>query len=324
MHAVTRVTPQKRFNHKALNKGWVRPFHRSTRNRISPALLHPRSRLRGAAANQYVLATKGRRVMAGVVFIFVREDASEVEMLAEAFDEAGYAITGTDNAELSVIVWSRRALRSDCFRVAAERALRSGKAVVAAIFAPPPREAVFDAPVIDLSRWDGVDEAALAPLLRAADDIVHPIEAHVIVLPADPAYDVAPRAAPLLIASEESAPPAEPKLGAPAPRRDFRRIGARRSREHAALAFFLIAMVSGGAFVVSVAEQRVPCASGTRAVRAGRRRQPDLRQQRRDWSGRHCSRSASASWPPRRGAALGGAPRGVRAVTKSAEVALRA
>jgi len=193
--------------------------------------------------------------MAGVVFVFVREDASEVEMLAEAFDAAGYAITGNDNAELSVIVWSRRALRSESFCVAAERALRSGKAVVAAIFAPPPREAVFDAPVIDLSQWNGVDEAALDPLLRAADDIVHPIEAHVIVLPADPAHVVIPRRAPLLIASEDVAPPAEPKLGAPTPRRDFRSVGARRShaREHAALAFLLIAMVSGGAVVVSVA-----------------------------------------------------------------------
>ncbi|MEZ5962199.1 MAG: hypothetical protein R3C30_17505, partial [Hyphomonadaceae bacterium] len=97
--------------------------------------------------------------MAGVVFVFVREDASEVEMLAEAFDAAGYGISGNDSAELSVIVWSRRALRSEGFRAAAERALRSGKAVVAALFAPPPREAVFNAPVIDLSRWNGVDEA---------------------------------------------------------------------------------------------------------------------------------------------------------------------
>jgi hypothetical protein len=216
--------------------------------------------------------------MAGVVFVFVREDASEVETLAEAFDAAGYSITGSDNAELSVVIWSRRALRSDVFRVAAERALRSGKAIVAGLFAPPPREAVFDAPVIDLSQWDGVEDAALAPLLEAAEDIVHPIEADVIVLPSRPVYEDAEFVeTPLLTASSETVqtrrkaweaplpagalrpvreePPAEPKLGAPAPRRDFRRVGARKShaREHAALAFLVIAMLGGGAFVASVA-----------------------------------------------------------------------
>lgn len=217
--------------------------------------------------------------MAGVVFVFVREDTSEVEALAEAFDAAGYSITGTDrSAELSVVIWSRSALRSKTFRVAAERALRSGRALVAGLFAPPPREVVFGAPVIDLSQWDGVEIAALDPLLEAADDIVHPIEADVIILPSRPAYEDAHfTEAPLMIASGEGdsakrhaweAPlpvealrpvqdvaAAEPKLGAPSPRRDFRRIGARKShaREHAAAAFLILAILGGGAFVASVA-----------------------------------------------------------------------
>lgn len=213
--------------------------------------------------------------MAGVVFVFVREDASEVETLAEAFDAAGYAITGSDSAELSVVIWSRRALRSSAFRISAERALRSGRAIVAGLFAPPPSEAVFDAPVIDLTNWDGVESAALDPLFDAADAIVHPIEASVIVVPPRPVYEDAAFTEPRLLISSarESAarraweaplpehmlrpvheePKAEPKLGAPAPRRDFRRITKSQGREHAALAFLMLALLGGGAFVASVA-----------------------------------------------------------------------
>jgi hypothetical protein len=228
--------------------------------------------------------------MAGVVFVFVREDASEVETLAEAFDAAGYSIAGSQNAELSVVIWSRRALRSESFRIAAERALRSGRAIVAALFAPPAREAVFGAPVVDLSLWDGVESAALDPLLYAADDIVHPIEADVIILPSRPVYEDAEFAdAPFLIAGGEpdtakrhaweaplparalrpvsDAPAAEPKLGAPAPRRDFRRVGKRKShaREHAAAAFLVLAILGGGAFVASVAANTASYAQVERA-----------------------------------------------------------
>lgn len=216
--------------------------------------------------------------MTGVVFVFVREDASEVETLAEAFDGAGYSITGSENAELCVVVWSRRALHSETFRAAADNAFRTGRAVVAALFAPPTRGEVLDAPVVDLSCWDGVDEIALNPLLEAADDMVHPIEANVIVLPSRPIYEDAEFAeAPLMIApptpkkgasraaweaplptkilqAVRDEPAAEPKLGAQ-PRRDFRRVGARRQqgRAHAALAFAVIAILGGGAFVASVA-----------------------------------------------------------------------
>ncbi|MEQ1816981.1 MAG: hypothetical protein ABL871_00105 [Terricaulis sp.] len=230
--------------------------------------------------------------MTGVVFIFVREDASEAEALAEAFDAAGYSITGTDNAELRVVLWSRRALRSSAFRVAAERALRSGHAIVAGLFAPPRRETVFEAPVVDLTAWDGVDEAALAPLFDAADTLVRPIEADVIVLPFRPFYEDAEFSeAPLMIASHASgrtntarqaweAPiptqmlrpvpdelPTEPKLGAATPRRDFRRInGKPRAREHAALAFAVIALLGGGAFIASLAANTASSLHAERAT----------------------------------------------------------
>jgi hypothetical protein len=217
--------------------------------------------------------------MAGVVFVFVREDASEVETLAEALDEAGHAITGSENAELCVVVWSRRALRSAAFRAAADNALRTGRAIVAALFAAPTRDDVFGAPVVDLSQWDGVDPSALDPLFMAADDMLHPIEVKVIALPSRPVFEDAEfTEAPLMITSgapKKSAarqaweaplpskilravhdePLAEPKLGAAKPRRDFRRVGARRQegRPHAALAFAVIAILGGGAFVASVA-----------------------------------------------------------------------
>ncbi|MEZ5970633.1 MAG: hypothetical protein R3C31_02340 [Hyphomonadaceae bacterium] len=208
--------------------------------------------------------------MAGVVFVFVREDSSEVEALAEAFEDAGYSITSGNRADLYVVVWSRSALRSEILRAAAQDVLRTGCAVVAALFAPPTRGEASGAPIIDLSQWDGVDLDALAPLLEAADDILHPIEANVIVLPSRPAYEDAEFTdAPLLIASNaweaplptatpravREPPAAAPKLGAPNPRRDFRRAGARRQqgRAYAALAFAVIAILGGGAFVASVA-----------------------------------------------------------------------
>ncbi|MBK8545577.1 MAG: hypothetical protein IPL62_19855 [Caulobacteraceae bacterium] len=217
--------------------------------------------------------------MAGVVFIFVREDASEVETLAEAFDDAGYAITGSQNAELCVVVWSRRAMRSETFRAAADNAFRTGRAIVAALFAPPSREEVFETPVVDLSQWDGVDTLPLTPLFDAADEIVHPIEVSVITLPSravceDAEFVEAPQmiasGAPKTTTARQAwetplptkilravpdEPPAEFKLGASKPRRDFRRVGARRQqrRAHAALVFAVLAILGGGAFVASVA-----------------------------------------------------------------------
>jgi hypothetical protein len=80
-------------------------------------------------------------------------------------------------------------LRSTAFRAAAERAMRSRRAIVAGLFAPPSRDAVFDAPVVDLTEWDGVDGAALAPLFDAVDALLHPTLADVIILPSRPIYE---------------------------------------------------------------------------------------------------------------------------------------
>lgn len=232
--------------------------------------------------------------MAGVVFVFVREDASEAEALAEAFDAAGFSITGNnvgDNA-LAVVIWSRKALRSPAFRDAAERALRSGKAVVASLIAPPSRQTVFGAPVIDLSAWDGDDDAALDPLFEAADQILRPAAANVIVLPARPVYEDAEfvEAAPRLASTEservkrmrrswEAPIPAEmlkpvreaprEKLGAPSPRRDFRRlqIVEVHPRVHAALAFAVITLLGGGVVALNVA--RTPAAPAVEIADAG-------------------------------------------------------
>jgi hypothetical protein len=109
---------------------------------------------------------------------------------------------------------------------------------------------------------------------------VHPIEADVIALPSRPAFDDAEFSEPPPViarvdsaranaarrAWEASIPQilnpvrpaaiAESKLGAPSPRRDFRRLGSRRkqaARAHAALAFAVIAVLGGGAFVASLA-----------------------------------------------------------------------
>lgn len=195
--------------------------------------------------------------MAGVVFVFVREDASEAETLADAFDAAGYSIAGSDAADVCVVLWSRHAVRSPAFRDAAERVLRSGRAIVAGLVAPPPSAAVFDAHVVDLTGWDGADESALSALIEAAEAIAHPIAADAIILPSRSVYvdaEFTEAAAPLLLGSAD-AEQAEPKLGAPAPRRKFRRVGQRRAhkREYAALLFAVIALLGGGAFVASIA-----------------------------------------------------------------------
>mgnify|MGYP007130730105 CR=1 FL=1 len=130
MHRVTSVTSQKEFNHKALNT-CARPSRNSQLRRGTEAG-HPRlipsqspstRQANFCNPNSWILG-KGRRVMAGVVFVFVREDASEVETLADVFDDAGYSITGSENAELRVVVWSRRALRSETFRAAADNGRR--------------------------------------------------------------------------------------------------------------------------------------------------------------------------------------------------------
>jgi hypothetical protein len=227
-----------------------------------------------------ILWRKRGASMAGVVFVFVREDASEAEALAEAFDAAGFSITGKSLGDeaLAVVIWSRKALRSRAFKDAAERALCSGRAVIASLTTPPPRESVFDAPVIDLSAWDGEDDAALDPLFEAADEIARPAPSNVIVLPARPVYEDAEfvELAPQITSCESErirrmrrsweAPipthmlrpvreaPQE-KLGAPSPRRDFRRLRVKEGhpRVHAVLAFAVIALLGGGVIAMNAA-----------------------------------------------------------------------
>jgi hypothetical protein len=117
--------------------------------------------------------------MVGVVFVFVSEDACEAETLADAFDGAGYSITGTHaiGDALSVVLWSRAALRSSLFCGAAERALNSGRAIVVSLIAPPDPGRVLGAPVVDLSAWEGDDGEALEPLFEAVRAVLFPAAA---------------------------------------------------------------------------------------------------------------------------------------------------
>jgi len=215
--------------------------------------------------------------MTGVVFVFVREDASEAETLAEAFDDAGFSITGSDAdaTALTVIVWSRHAARSAAFRQAAESALRAGRAAVVSLSAAPPGRNLNGAPLIDLSGWDGEDGAALDPLFEAVDALSRPVCSNVIELPFRPAYEdaefveLAPRLtdadrlrraweAPIpsqmLRPVHEAAPE---KLGAPSPRRDFRRITEVHPRAYAGFAVILFAL-AGGALALNFAPRPAP------------------------------------------------------------------
>lgn len=216
------------------------------------------------------------RVMDGVVFVFVREDASEAEALAEAFEAAGLAITGAgfESDALFVVIWSRKALRSPAFREVARRALLTRRCVVASFSAPPSAQDVDGAPVIDLSAWSGDDDAGLDSLFEAVEALMQPHVANVIVLPARPTYEdaeftelapasdedertrrarqswEAPIPTKMLIPVREA--PRE-KTGAPFPRHDFRRLGVkpRRGRAPATLAFAVIAMLGSGVFAMN-------------------------------------------------------------------------
>lgn len=211
--------------------------------------------------------------MTGVVFVFVREDASEAETLANAFESAGFRLTSDDiDAEaIAIIVWSRHAVRSGAFREATERALYERMAIIASLNAAP-ADAVLGAPIIDLSAWNGEENASLAPLFEAANDLIRPPRANVIELPARPAYEdaefveVGPQSpnldierdrrlrlaweAPISAQTVPATPddPPTPKLGAAEPRRDFRRVGERRDTPgaFAAIALAAILLVGGG------------------------------------------------------------------------------
>ncbi|WP_156767592.1 hypothetical protein [Candidatus Viadribacter manganicus] len=201
--------------------------------------------------------------MVGVAFVFVREDASDLEALAEAFDEAGYQISGNaSSAALCVIVWSRAAARSEAFQEAAERALERGGAVVASLAALPRGEDVARAPAVDLSAWDGIGAIGLERLFEVAADVTAPARPRVIALPSRPIHDDAEFAdAPLqMLALPAPAGPLKPvqdeviqtKFGAPSPRRDFRRL--RRTcdkRAHAALVFAVVTLTAGSLLITA-------------------------------------------------------------------------
>lgn len=217
------------------------------------------------------------RVMVGVVFVFVREDASDVEALAEAFDQAGYSISGSESSDgaLSIIVWSRAAMRSDAFHKAAERALQTDRVVVASLAALPHSDALSSAPVADISAWDGDDPRGLDALFEIVFDLVSPVRPSVIALPSRPLCEDADFVeAPLQITHASSdrsqraraaweAPipakalhpvreaPAQPKLGAPSPRRDFRKLprGGSNGRAHAALVFAVLTLTAGSLLI---------------------------------------------------------------------------
>lgn len=205
--------------------------------------------------------------MAGVVFIFVREDASDVEALADAFDRAGYAVGDSEADALNIIVWSRSAMRCDAFRSAANHAAQTGRVVVASLIATPPRDFSNGASIVDISAWDGRSDEGLDPLFYAAFDVINPARANVIALPgpasASPPTVDPPSSANVKRAAWEAPLPTTmlrpvdehveaEKLGAPSPRRDFRRLRAQsHGRAHAAVAFAVLALIAGASFALT-------------------------------------------------------------------------
>jgi hypothetical protein len=116
-------------------------------------------------------------VMADVLFVFVREDAKRAQALAALFAAADHEIGDgpVDNAAIelcgaAVVLWSRAAITSKPFMAAAQRALDSGKGVVASLGQPPPAWVVGNAPTYDLSQWAGdPEDEALDALFMAVD-----------------------------------------------------------------------------------------------------------------------------------------------------------
>ncbi len=115
--------------------------------------------------------------MADVFFICVREDLAAAEALAEMFADAGFSVGGAPSAfsrepsGAGIVLWSPASCWSSAFMGAAHRALQAGAAVIATLSetAPPPAFSQ-DAPVFDLSAWDGdIDDPALNPLFFAID-----------------------------------------------------------------------------------------------------------------------------------------------------------
>ena len=156
--------------------------------------------------------------MADVLFVFVKEDASEAQTLAATFAAANHDIGDgpIDNAAIElcgavVIVWSSAAIASRTFLASAQRVLNSGKGVVVSLAQPPPAWVVGHAPTFDLSRWTGDrDDEDLDALFMAVDYRVNsnrddlagaaPLADHLsgwtAGLPSSPSGDAEPEPAP--------------------------------------------------------------------------------------------------------------------------------
>ncbi len=196
---------------------------------------------------------------------------------------------------MHVVVCSRAALRSDAFRKAAERALSANRVVIANLASLPHSEIMARAPMADISAWDGDDPRGLAPLFEVVSDLVSPARPSVIALPARPLYEDAEFAeAPLQIMHAASEPaqrartaweapipakvlhpvceePARPKLGAPSPRRDFRKLRRHPSngRAHAALVFAVVTLTAGSLLIASAQNFSAPPQASGHAVDTG-------------------------------------------------------
>lgn len=103
--------------------------------------------------------------MSDVLFVFVREDARRAEALADVFESARLGVRSETLSEAAleasaaaVILWSAKAIRSQAFLIAVERALAAGKAMFACFGPPPPPEVAGEAAVFDLSAWRGKRE----------------------------------------------------------------------------------------------------------------------------------------------------------------------
>lgn len=142
--------------------------------------------------------------MADVLIVCVREDEPQAKALAEMFEAAGFSIGGAPSSDgvlrssgAGLVVWSQASIRSRPFLDAAHRVINANKAVVASLIEPPPPSTIGDAPVFDLSHWDGdPNDPSLDPLFFAVDRMVNAARASVGASTgpaAQPAYDPPPQ-----------------------------------------------------------------------------------------------------------------------------------
>ena len=118
-------------------------------------------------------------VMANVFFICVREDLAAAEVLGEMFADAGFSVSGAPDevggasSGASIVLWSPASCWCSAFMGAAQRALQADGAVIATLSeTAPPAAFAQNAPIFDLSLWDGdIEDPALDPLFFAVDQM---------------------------------------------------------------------------------------------------------------------------------------------------------